>query len=478
MRDHATSLFRPEALAEQQDRWLGSVLLVPRLSHSVLTMFAVLIVLGVVVLIALGEYTRKVRLSGWLSPQQGLLQVVAPQKGVLAQVLVKEGQQVTRGDVLAVLSGEQRSGNGETRQEVLRALQARRDSLLAERESHRALFARQAESQKARLAVIEAEALSLDAEFALQRERVNGHIKIYSEVGHGTTVKIYLPRNTASEDVLTDLRSLPVQGGTETVLVVEDDDEVRDTTVALLTDLGYRTLRARDAASALTVVESGAPIDLVFTDVVMPGPLRSTELARKARERLPNVAVLFTSGYTENSIVHAGRLDPGVELLPKPYSRETLARKIRHVLANQQQANAVAARHASLANGHRDGSRAASIAKALNILLVEDDDLIRLGTADMLESLGHSVAAVGTGAQALAGLSPDLDVLMTDLGLPDMNGRDLVAACRRQRPDLPVVLVTGDPAAAGEVENAIAVIKPYVEADLERALAALSDNRR
>lgn len=172
MRDDATSLFRPEALAEQQDRWLGSVLLVPRLSHSVLTMFAVLIVLGVVVLIALGEYTRKVRLSGWLSPQQGLLQVVAPQKGVLAQVLVKEGQQVTRGDVLAVLSGEQRSGNGETRQEVLRALQARRDSLLAERESHRALFARQAESQKARLAVIEAEALSLDAEFALQRERV------------------------------------------------------------------------------------------------------------------------------------------------------------------------------------------------------------------------------------------------------------------------------------------------------------------
>ncbi|WP_205049073.1 PAS domain-containing sensor histidine kinase [Paracoccus sp. SY] len=306
----------------------------------------------------------------------------------------------------------------------------------------------------------------------------NGHIKIYSEVGHGTTVKIYLPRNTASEDVLTDLRSLPVQGGTETVLVVEDDDEVRDTTVALLTDLGYRTLRARDAASALTVVESGAPIDLLFTDVVMPGPLRSTELARKAKERLPGVAVLFTSGYTENSIVHAGRLDPGVELLPKPYSREMLARKVRHVLANQQQANAVAARKVSSGNKHRDNSQAAVPADALHILLVEDDALIRLGTADMLESLGHSVAAVGTGAQALAALSPDLDVLMTDLGLPDMNGGELVAACRREMPDLRVVLVTGDPGAAGEVENAIAVIKPYVEADLERALAALSDSRR
>ncbi|MCZ0962322.1 hybrid sensor histidine kinase/response regulator [Paracoccus benzoatiresistens] len=306
----------------------------------------------------------------------------------------------------------------------------------------------------------------------------NGHIMIYSEVGHGTTVKIYLPRNIASEDVLTDLRSQPVQGGTETVLVVEDDDEVRDTTVALLTDLGYRTLRARDAASALQVVESGAPIDLVFTDVVMPGSLRSTELARMARERLPGVAVLFTSGYTANSIVHSGRLDPGVELLPKPYSRETLARKIRHVLANQQHANGVAGRQATLAIEHRDGSRAASAAEALNILLVEDDDLIRLGTADMLESLGHSVVAVGTGAQALARLSPDLDILMTDLGLPDMNGRDLVAACRRQLPDLRVVLVTGDPGAAGEVENAIAVIKPYVEADLERALAALSDKGR
>src|SRR5690606_11268842 len=118
----------------------------------------------------------------------------------------------------------------------------------------------------------------------------NGHIKIYSEPGHGTTVKIYLPRTHEAEDVITDIRLAAVEGGTETVLVVEDDDEVRETTVALLTDLGYRTLRARDAASALTVVESGVPIDLLFTDVVMPGPLRSPELALKAKERLPGLA--------------------------------------------------------------------------------------------------------------------------------------------------------------------------------------------
>jgi CheY-like chemotaxis protein len=92
-------------------------------------------------------------------------------------------------------------------------------------------------------------------------------------------------------------------------------------------------LKAKDAQSALTIIESGMPIDLLFTDVVMPGPLRSTELARKARERMPHLAVLFTSGYSENAIAPGGRLDAGVELLSKPYSRDALARKLRHVLA-------------------------------------------------------------------------------------------------------------------------------------------------
>ena len=111
------------------------------------------------------------------------------------------------------------------------------------------------------------------------------------------------------------------------------------TVVDMLTELGYRVLKARDAQSALAIVESGMPIDLMFTDVVMPGPLRSPELARKARERMPNVAVLFTSGYTENAIVHGGRLDEGIDLLSKPYRREALARKLRHVLRNQEQRN-------------------------------------------------------------------------------------------------------------------------------------------
>ena len=162
-----------------------------------------------------------------------------------------------------------------------------------------------------------------------------GHIRIYSEVGSGTTIKLYLPRADQREDVLVSSASAPIAGGAETILVAEDDAEVRSTVVETLRELGYRVLTANDAASALTVIESGVSIDLLFTDVVMPGTLKSPELARKARERLPGVAVLFTSGYTENAIVHGGRLDLGVELLSKPYSREMLARKVRQVMAKK-----------------------------------------------------------------------------------------------------------------------------------------------
>jgi PAS domain S-box-containing protein len=163
-----------------------------------------------------------------------------------------------------------------------------------------------------------------------------GHIRIYSEVGEGTTVRMYLPRSDQREDIEVERPIVPIVGGKETILVAEDDEGVRATVVEMLMDLGYAVLTASDAAAALTIVESGAHIDLLFTDVVMPGPLRSTDLAKHVKERTPNVAVLFTSGYTENSIVHGGRLDQGVQLLSKPYTREQLARKIRHVLDNRE----------------------------------------------------------------------------------------------------------------------------------------------
>jgi len=166
-----------------------------------------------------------------------------------------------------------------------------------------------------------------------------GHVQVFSTPGQGTTVKLYLPRSL-DEEVAEPPAPAQSQGGSETILVAEDNDGVRATVVELLQQLGYHVLQAHDAASALAVLEAGVQVDLLFTDVVMPGPLRSPELARRARELLPYIAVLFTSGYAQDAIVHGGRLDPGLDLLGKPYTQDALARKLRHVLAYQQRAQA------------------------------------------------------------------------------------------------------------------------------------------
>ena len=159
-----------------------------------------------------------------------------------------------------------------------------------------------------------------------------GHTKLYSELGHGTTVRLYLPRAHMREDAPVEVATGAVTGGTEVVLLVEDDDNVRATTADMLADLGYCVLRARNADAAMTVIESGASIDLLFADVVMPGEFGVRELARKAQQHLPGLPVLFTSGYTDNAIIHGSRLDQGVELLSKPYTQDELARKLRKVL--------------------------------------------------------------------------------------------------------------------------------------------------
>ena len=165
-----------------------------------------------------------------------------------------------------------------------------------------------------------------------------GHIKVFSEPGHGTTVKLYLPRCLQDETPEKAIAQHDGTGGRETILVAEDEDGVRATVAQLLQQLGYKVLQAHDAASALAVIDTGVHIDLLFTDVVMPGSLRSPELARLARERQPHMAVLFTSGYAQDVIVHSGRLDPGLDLLGKPYTQDALASKVRHVLAHQSRA--------------------------------------------------------------------------------------------------------------------------------------------
>jgi signal transduction histidine kinase/ActR/RegA family two-component response regulator len=163
-----------------------------------------------------------------------------------------------------------------------------------------------------------------------------GHVKIDSEPGQGTSVKIYLPRAAAATAAgrVAGPSSLP--SGTEAVLVVEDDEDVRAATAAQLQKLGYRTLVAGTAAEALAIIERGETIDLLFTDVVLPGGMRGGELAAEARRIRPAIAVLFTSGYTQNSIVHDGVLDPGALLLGKPYRLEALAAKLREALARAE----------------------------------------------------------------------------------------------------------------------------------------------
>ena len=163
-------------------------------------------------------------------------------------------------------------------------------------------------------------------------KQTGGHLKIYSEVDEGTTIKLYLPRE------LGDVFSQPRQAaalaltGTETVLLVDDDEIVRATVASMLESLGYEVLTAPSGVEALSILENGTAIALLFTDVVMPGPISGRKLAERAVEINPAIKILFTSGYTENSIVHNSRLDTGVEFLSKPFDRERLAIKVRRVL--------------------------------------------------------------------------------------------------------------------------------------------------
>ena len=161
----------------------------------------------------------------------------------------------------------------------------------------------------------------------------NGHIKIYSEEGHGTTVKVYLPRATGLSDPVVELlSSASIEGGDEIILIVEDDTLVRKYVVTQIEGLGYTTLEAGNAAEALAVIDNVGTIDLLFTDVIMPGPMNGRQLVDEALKRRPTLKTLYTSGYTENAIVHHGRLDSGVLLLAKPYRKSDLARMIRTAL--------------------------------------------------------------------------------------------------------------------------------------------------
>jgi PAS domain S-box-containing protein len=299
--------------------------------------------------------------------------------------------------------------------------------------------------------------LGLSMAYGFLRQ-TGGAIHLESAIERGTTVTLYLPRTLEEETLAVDTSNEPVTGGTETILVVEDDPDVRATAVDMLLQLGYRVQQASDAQSALTMLESaGTPFDLLFSDVVMPGPVTSVELARRAKETMPSIAVLFTSGYTENVIVHKGRLDPGVALISKPYRRDALARKVRAMFRD------------------KDAPRGET-PSALRVLIVEDDVNTRDATRELLQLLGAEVSSVDNAEAALALFHTQrFDVLVTDVRMPGMSGIELARAAKGVQPALRVVFASGYGAGIAaelddDMSNATLLPKPFDLDALEKAV--------
>jgi len=317
-----------------------------------------------------------------------------------------------------------------------------------------------------------------------------GHVKLYTELGHGTTFKIYLPRTRQPDEFADSVTLMPVSGGSETILVVEDDETVRAAACDMLAELRYQILQADNPDSALAVLRSGATVDLLFTDVVMPGAISTRDMARAAKEMHPGLYVLFTSGYTSNSIVHDGRLEEGVSLLSKPYTKDELARKIRSVLgsaaetrppAGQAPPTASAAAALSTQTATVMPPAAESRAgRALRVLVVDDEPFIRFGTVDILSDLEHVAEEASDAETALKLLEqePGFDLLITDLKLAGMSGEALASHVLRQYPGMQVIIASGSDPELSLTEKYAAervsiVRKPFQVKDLEAALARL-----
>jgi PAS domain S-box-containing protein len=290
-----------------------------------------------------------------------------------------------------------------------------------------------------------------------------GHVKIYSEVGEGTTIKLYLPRahSTASmKDELAETHSLPRGSGAEIVLVVEDDADVRTYTCDTLRELGYVVLEAENGRRGLALLEANPQAAVLFTDIGLPGGMNGRQLADEARRRRPDLKVLFTTGYARNAIVHDGRLDPGVELITKPFSQVALASKLRDIL-----------------DARRGPGR---------ILLVEDEPLIQMLATEYLEDANFQVDVAGSAAESISRLAlvpGSYDAVVIDVGLPDRKGDTLIQEMKAIYPHLPIVLATGHNTHAlrakfSDQAGLAFASKPYTAEELLNALRSLGVGRR
>jgi CheY-like chemotaxis protein len=262
------------------------------------------------------------------------------------------------------------------------------------------------------------------------------------------------------KDEHTEVHSLPRGSGTEIILAVEDDADVRTYTCDTLRELGYVVLEAENARKGLALLEANPQAAVLFTDIGLPGGMNGRQLADEARRRRPDLKVLFTTGYARNAIVHDGRLDPGVELITKPFSQAMLASKLRDIL---------------------DARRVPG-----RILLVEDEPLIQMLATEYLEDAHFQVDVAGSAAEAinkLALVPGSYDAVVIDVGLPDRKGDTLIDEMKAIYPHLAIVLATGhntrDLRAKFKDRTGLAFAnKPYTAEDLLNALRSLGVGRR
>lgn len=300
-------------------------------------------------------------------------------------------------------------------------------------------------------------------------EQSNGRMEIESAPSVGTTVKLYLPGGDDPADHAETHAPENIRGRGERIMVLEDDEAVRRAVADLLTTLGYRVTSAGSTREAAERIADGAAFDLLLSDVVMPGSPSPPELARALQAERPDLKVLFMSGYAEDVVVHQGRIDADVSLIQKPYRKDELSLRLRQMLEPPAAARPLV----------EDAAEGDAPVRARRILLVEDEPLIAMGLSELLASFGYDVAEAKTASEAQQAFAaePPIDVVLTDLGLPDMDGEDLALWLREQRPGVPIVFSTGQsnyapPPSIADSGRTRVVTKPFNSVTLREALDA------